>query len=406
MSLRYRNLLLLVKKESQEGVDAAPDKATDAIAIANVTGPTANPSVITDDTITGGLDQGEPIMGAMPYEIGFSAQLKGSGTPGTDPEIGPTLEGCSYKKSAAALHPASGTTAATSGTTTSVVLAIGATNWPTDSGFASGMIGRVLELSGNPATKRLVGILDYQVNAGNATITFTDTLPVACDNNTLVKAPVGVLYVPDSDPSSSLTAYIYRDGLLTKLLGMRGDVGFTFPSGQRANAQFTLRGFFSSKTDVAVPADPTFQSTRPPVWRNALPGGSDPAETGAFTINSKAAAVQQLTLQSNNQIITPDNPNQIDGLEACIIMSRDLKGTFNPLETLVATRDLTDSFRKGTYMALHARLGIAPGNRIALTIPKAIASSDTPEDRNGILGVTIGYTAGGTADERAILFFY
>ena len=76
-----------------------------------------------------------------------------------------------------------------------------------------------------------------------------------------------MLYAPASVSISSLTIYLYLDGLLYKLVGCRGSFNLTLTSGGVGRLSFTFQGLYLSKADAAVPAA-TYDATRPAPFKN------------------------------------------------------------------------------------------------------------------------------------------
>lgn len=382
MALVTRNALLLAKEETTEGEDSVPTAADNAILISNPERPTPEPNVIEDDAATGSLDPDEPIIGGMFMNLPVEVILKGSGAAGTAPEWGILMRACGWKETVTATPvPASGTTTATAGTTSSFDVDTSVdTDWSTTDQAYRGM---PVTLSGNPATPVTTLITDYTVSGSTATVTVAHTFDSALDNTTEAKIPVNVLYGPASTNIPSVTEYFYMDGLLWKLLGARGSVSLTLNSGREWRAQFNFRAMFDSKTDVAVPTATLDDATKP-IWKNGL-----------MLTKGQEVALQQLSLGTNPDITNPDNPNAAEGFDPAIITARNLQGTFNPLEQLVANMDFMADFRAGTKRKLGAIAGSSTGNQLGLTIPEAKYRNVTPTDRENLAANDIPFSAVG-----------
>lgn len=215
----------------------------------------------------------------------------------------------------------------------------------------------------------------------------------ACGFAETVNAGVSVVYELASTGFITGTAYIYKGGLLWKLLGCRGSWDLEMVSSQFGVLTFTLHGLLGGKTDVALPAL-TFDDAIPPKWKAAT-----------MTIGGAAAAVQQLTLNSNNNIYMPPDPNAAEGLQPAEITGRSVQGSINPLETLVATRDIFTDFKSGTAKALQAKLGTAGGNRITVDITAAKYRGETQRDDSGVQRVDVPFSATGKDDTVMTLTF-
>lgn len=367
-TLLVRRAAVLFKIESSEGVDAAPSAGTDGVLVENVR-ITFNPNVITTNEVTPSLDPFDSIVGGMSVGIDFDAYLKGCGTASTAPEWGKMLKCCGFAETVtSSAVPASPAACAAGGTT--VLANLGAAA----SSTAEAYLGMPLSLTSLLTLDTF--IWDY--SAAKAA-KLTDTAAGNVGTTTSYQIPVNVLYLPASSSISSATIWIYNDGLLYKFVGSRGTVSLALTSGGPAKASFRFMGMFGSKTDTALPTV-TYDTTRPPIWKG-----------GAFTINSVAAAGQSLTADVGGQLAQPDNPNATEGFDPAVITARQPRGSINPKETLVATRDAMADFRAQTKRPIHARFGTAAGNRIAVTIPSALYLNQTPGDRNGYRVVDIPF---------------
>lgn len=90
-------LLMLVKEESNYGVDPTPTTAANAILVSNVkfkenTEPAERPGQSSS------LSPIASKLGSIYVEVSFQVELKGSGTKGTAPRIGDLLEACAFNE--------------------------------------------------------------------------------------------------------------------------------------------------------------------------------------------------------------------------------------------------------------------------------------------------------------------
>ena len=383
MALRTRNAVLLAKIEVTEGEDAAPSASTDAILVEN---PQANfnPNLIETDEVTSSLDGAGPIVGGMSAELSFDVLVKGSGTAGVVPEFGDLIKACGWAETiTASAVPAAPEACAAGGTTTTAVL--GASASSSDQVYR----GMPVEFTETPTGSAFIS--DYAGSTKTATL--TDTLSGSTGVSTNYQIPANVLYAPASASIPSVTIYLYLDGVLTKLVGCRGSFNMSLTSGGIGRLSFTFQGMFLSKEDAAVPAA-AYDATRPP-----------PFKGGAMLVDRKAAALESLNFDLGNEQTFPDNPNATEGFDPSIITRRNITGSINPLETLIATRDIMADFRSGTQRIVHARYGVTAGNRVGVTVPAALYTGQTPGDRSGLATVEVPFSAVGQ-DSGAFLSFY
>lgn len=248
-------------------------------------------------------------------------------------------------------------------------------------------------LSGNPAVPAFSFISDYTVGR---LASFTESFSPILSATTKAALAANVLYQPVSNSIPSGSCEYYIDGVLYRFKAVRGSVELSFTAGGACKGQFTMSGLFVSKTDAAVPV-PTYDSVRPPTWRNSV-----------FNINRLAAALSTFSLNTNGQLEFPDNPNSSEGFDGPEFTGRRVSGSMDPYATLVATRDIMTDFRAGASRILHARAtgGVgAPGNRVGLTVPSAFYESYSPGDKNGLAMESVGYFAQGQ-DTGAQLVVY
>jgi len=384
-TLLTRRAAVLFKIETgsaNEGVDQNPSPATDGVLVEQPLRITFNPNVIDTTEVTPSLDSFDPIVGGTSVSIEFDCYLKGSTTPGIAPEWSKILMACGFSQS---LNP--------SAVIATEALGVGAaTNQATLGTLAAGTAnlyrGMPIQFSsGNTLTSF---IYDYSA-AKLAKI--TDTAATALTTTTQYTIPPHSRYTPASSSVDSATIYVYNDGLLYKFVGCRGTCPLTLTSGGPARISFRFMGMFLSKTDAALPTV-TYDNTRPPIWKN-----------GAFTINSVASAGQTMSIDPGNNLVMPDNPNSIESFDPAIITARQIRGSINPKETLVATRDSMLDFRTSVKRPLHARLGIVPGNRIGVTVPSALYLNQSPTDTNGYVTTDVPFHATGQDAGYSITIF-
>lgn len=94
MSLLVRNETILAKIESTYNTDSVPT-ATDAVAFMDASWTHEGLRMVERPLIKQGLDMNQRLYGGSLQQITFTCELKGSGTAGTAPEIGPLLRSCS-----------------------------------------------------------------------------------------------------------------------------------------------------------------------------------------------------------------------------------------------------------------------------------------------------------------------
>lgn len=201
----------------------------------------------------------------------------------------------------------------------------------------------------------------------------------ACGMAETASAGSSVVYKPTSDSVKSCTFYVYEQfsassSKLHKITGARGNVEITLTAGQMAKLGFTFRGKYNAPADVAKPSTPTFETVLPPIVRSA-----------GFTLNSVSTlVVQEMSLDTANEIVDQDDINDATGVASILISSRRPTGRFNPEAVMSTTYNFHSDWINATARALSVVVGSEAGNKCTITAPKVTIDSVTDGDKNGI----------------------
>lgn len=286
MSKLVRRRVILAKVETTYNTDASPT-GTDAILIEDLNWAPEGLRMVERPAIRSSLGTLQHVYGGSLLSVTFSAEIKGSGTAGTAPEIGTLLRGCAHGET--------------------------------------------------------------------------------------VVVSTSVTYAPVSASQESLTIYIYEDGTLIKLTGCRGSVDFVGEVGARLMASFTFQGHFTGPADAAT-VTPTYDSTVPPILID-----------GNFSVGAFGAVIQALNFSPGLTIEVPPDLNSADGYAEVLVTGRDVNGSFNPEQTLVATKDFMAEFKGGTTTALDTGTIGSAGNQFRLQMPAVYSRNLSPGEREGVL---------------------
>lgn len=216
-----------------------------------------------------------------------------------------------------------------------------------------------------------------------------------CGLDETVVASTSVTYAPVSTGFESLTIYYYSDGLLHIITGARGNVSFTFEAGAAAKASFTFTGHDGGVSDAAM-VTPTYDSSVPVPLINV-----------PFSIGGYSAVIASLSLDMGNAVGTPPDMSASDGFGETIITARDVNGSFDPEQVLIATKDYISEWKAGTTMALTTGvIGSTAGNQIQLSAPAAYHKEISPGDREGlrVWEIGVGFAESSGDDEYSIVF--
>lgn len=217
----------------------------------------------------------------------------------------------------------------------------------------------------------------------------------ACGLDETVVASTSVTYAPVSTSFESGTLYYYSDGLRHIVTGCRGTVSFNLETGAAPKASFTLTGHDTLLTDTAI-VTPTYDSTVPV-----------PVINVPFTIGGYSAVIANLSLDLSNNVTTPPDMSSSDGFGETIITARDVNGSFDPEQVLLATNNYINDWKNDTTLALATGvIGSTAGNRVAFSCPAVYYKEISPGDRDGLRTYEIGFGCAESSgdDEISIAF--
>ena len=181
-----------------------------------------------------------------------------------------------------------------------------------------------------------------------------------------------------------LTQYYYQDGKLKKLLGSMGKVSFSAVAGEFLKAAFEFMGHDGGITDTPI-ITPNYDTTVPPIFISA---GFNWAGEGSTNI-----ALENFTLDTGVEISKPKDANQANGFGDLTILSRNITGTFDPLDVANSNINFYDQWEQGTTGVITFSIGNAAGNIITFTMPKAYIKEISEGDREGQRALEISFGA-------------
>lgn len=372
MALIARQTAIQIQLEATAGQDPGGWGAQHVIPAMDVSD-ILQPDQVELDEFGGSLDRGRTIMGALRPQVTCRLALRGSGTPAVPLDwMSALFQAAAFAETRhTATIPTSGTTTAASGTARSVTFpTAGNPDWPNTTAAGEALIGRVCELSGNPATATTAPIIDYVVASGNITVTFGRSFSPALSSATQVRVLTGTRWITASpSPQPSLHVRVFRDGVMQRYTECRATMRMTFATGRYAEADIQLRGGFAARTDVATPIGVT--PLAPPLGRNAyctVTGGS---------LTAAALAVREASVDLGMDGQYPEDIHAPYGIDSYIIGSRRVSGQLDPLLTLVATRNVIPELQAQTDCTLAWQWGprtdytAMAGNRFAVVVRSA-----------------------------------
>lgn len=204
----------------------------------------------------------------------------------------------------------------------------------------------------------------------------------ACGFGETLVLSTSATYAPVSTGFESVALYVYDDGKLYKITGCAGNVSFSGEAGMAGKFSFSFTGHKKAITDTPL-VSPTLDTTEAPMIKNA-----------GFTIDSYSAAISALNFDMSNQIITPPDISASDGFGVIQIADRDINGTIDPEDVLLASKDFIGDWESGKEMALSTGvIGATPGNRYQISEPAVSFRDASLGDRDGLRTIELPYGA-------------
>lgn len=219
----------------------------------------------------------------------------------------------------------------------------------------------------------------------------------ACGMSETVNAPTDVAYKPASSGHKSATIYVYRDGLLHKILGCRGTWELICQAGHPARINWRFLGKYQEPIDAALPT-PTLEA-------NAL---TPPKALSAnLTFNGiNTFVVQQLQVVLGNSLAIRPDINDAHGVAGIAIANRAGTGSFNPEAVVNAGYNFWQDWINSTLRQISAQVGSAAGNTLLITCPKVAVDQIREAEREGILVFEIPFSlAFNAGDDEVSLKF-
>jgi hypothetical protein len=205
----------------------------------------------------------------------------------------------------------------------------------------------------------------------------------ACGMSETVTALSDVTYKPASAGHKSATIYVYRDGLVHKILGCRGTWELILQAGHPARLNWRFLGKYQEPADAALPT-PTLEA-------NAL---TPPKALSAnLTFNGiTSLVVQQLQIVLGNALGIRPDINNAHGVAGIIITNRAGSGSFNPEAVVNAAYNFWQDWINSTLRQLSAQVGSAAGNTLLVTCPKVAVDQIREAERDGVLVFEIPFS--------------
>ncbi len=360
----FRKKVVSIKLESVYGQDAGPSASADAIETRNCKLTPLDLKMVEQNVDTAQMGHQAELPVATKVMLTFDVALTGSGAAGTAPAYGKLLRCCGLNETVfATAHSA---TAAAGAANT---ITLGATASAVDNAYNN----LTITITGGTGIGQSRVIKSYVGATKVATVTEAWATPP--DVTSTYSIAEQVVYGLVSSGFESATAYVYYDGNLHKLLGMRGDWNLKLDGGGIPVVSFTFTALYGGITDQAVPGNAVYTAWKTPLAVNNV-------NTGSFTLHGFAAPLYSLDIKGGVQVVHRDS---VVGLEDVIITDRKPAGEVLLQAGLLAEKDFYTIARNLNLGALSVTHGTTAGNKVKVDAPKVQIGAPDYEDKDGVL---------------------
>lgn len=198
------------------------------------------------------------------------------------------------------------------------------------------------------------------------------------------------IYTP-GNPSGSCTLWVYKDGLIFKSQGCRGNFEINCEAGKIPQVKWTFRGKYNIPVDGTL-VTPTYEATIGQVL-----------ESTTTQLSGFAAHTRSYSIDMGNNIVDRPSLNASNAMVGVLIGSRNPSGKLLMEAELIATEGTWTEFDADTVTSFTSTIGATAGNIVTITATSKVQYADiTPTDENGIFMYDIALAFSGTDDEITI----
>jgi hypothetical protein len=186
---------------------------------------------------------------------------------------------------------------------------------------------------------------------------------------------VDTIYGLVSTAFESSAGYYYDDGVLHKVLGIRGSVSREFKHEAMPLLKFTGLGLYSAPTDTALPT-----LTFPATWQKPLVQNK---VNTTFTLGGVAAVLESLSIDDGTVYVWKDYVNSAADVR---ITDRPLvKGKVSVQADTIAFKDWFTIAKTGNPIVLALVHGTTAGNKYKLDAANVLPKNPTRSIKDGIV---------------------
>ena len=373
MPLLTRKSQILLKKETTEGTIASSIGAANGAFNIFEASFSSDTEQFERNPFRSSVGSRASIPGVKTATIGYTTELVGSGSLGTEPPFGPALEACGLRKYT--------TEILTFSNASSGPFVAGETLEEGGSGTYTGTI-RAVEMTASDAGKLYVETSSAYPASGTTTFTGSSSgasfarADGAHGSDTCFVYATTSTYSPSSAYSASLE---YRnDGVRHRIIGARGNCTLRASTGQPVQMLFEFTGSRLATDDQAMQTGISFPTNTPPTLLSA-----------AFKTHDYSAVIDNVEISTGNDLQVRRSINASSGITSTQIVSRAITGSIDPEMTTVATLDWFGKLDANTEGVTSFTVGSSTGNKFFIIGANSQFSGITPGERNGISTASI-----------------
>ena len=214
----------------------------------------------------------------------------------------------------------------------------------------------------------------------------------ACNFTETIDTGVSILYTNNSNQSgTSLTFYIYKDSLLYKVSGCRGEVKGSHKAGNKVTFDFEFTGIYNPTLYAADTIYPTFTLSLEDV---AL------YQNGEIAIGSYSSPiVDNFNWAMNNQIAKRPSANASRGIHSSFVSNAVPTVSVDPELVALSTFNANALWEANTLVEISTKFKhpSTVGKECTLTFADMQYKSVKDAEREGLLTYDINFEAGGDA---------
>ncbi|WP_316978049.1 hypothetical protein [Shumkonia mesophila] len=395
MSLKWRKKAVLLKMETEYGVDPVPTGLANAIQALDVELTPLQAEALRRGILKPFLGQTPATLVGVHSRLSFGIEFAGSGTAGTPPAYGPILRACGMAETAF-----TGNATIQTSPPTGIDTPVGTFTYAKGDPFAAHLARTVTLTCTTPGGS---GVAAFTVSApavGNlaavntAGVVMTDAAPFALANGATIVPTVGtafeagdiytialtpprVEYDPVSEGEESASCYVNLDGILHKMTGVRGNVRAAVSSNAFPRLNVELIGLFTDPAAVALPTVDYsgFKDPKP----------SNRTNTIAFSLHGFAADLATLELDLGQAV----RYRGLVNTEKIALDDRAGTGRCVIDAPPIGTKDFFAIAKDGTQGALSWTHGLTSGHCVAIDAPAVQIEAPAYNNDSGTAQLTM-----------------